>query len=126
MSKHVAVWIDHKEAHLFHVRREGHDEAIVVAPHGLHHRHAKGSAEAKEHPNDLKHFYSEVERGLLGAEEILIVGPASAKLELVRHLAKHAHALETKVLGVETLDHPTDGQLVAYARKYFKFTDPVT
>jgi hypothetical protein len=23
------------------------------------------------------------------------------------------------VVGIETVDHPTDGQLIAYARKYF-------
>jgi hypothetical protein len=27
------------------------------------------------------------------------------------------------ILGVETVDHPTDKQLVAYARKYFKSAD---
>ena len=27
------------------------------------------------------------------------------------------------VLGVETLDHPTDGQMVAYVRHYFKAAD---
>ena len=28
-----------------------------------------------------------------------------------------------KVVGVETVDHPSDGQLVAYARKYFVAKD---
>jgi len=27
------------------------------------------------------------------------------------------------VVGVESIDHPTDGQLVAYARKYFVAKD---
>jgi hypothetical protein len=27
--------------------------------------------------------------------------------------------------GVEAVDHPTDGQLIAYAEKYFKRTDPM-
>ncbi len=52
-----------------------------------------------------------------------MVGPAKAKLELIRYLHKHAHALGTKVVGVETVDHPTDGQLVAYARTYFVAAD---
>ncbi|MFI5297332.1 MAG: translational machinery protein [Polyangiales bacterium] len=120
MTKHVVVWIDHKEAHIFHVRRDGHDEAIVMAPHGLHHKHPKGPEGVKEHPNDLKQFFAEVERSLADADEILLVGPSSAKLELLRHLGKHAHALEAKVVGVESVDHPTDGQLVAYARKEFE------
>jgi hypothetical protein len=36
---------------------------------------------------------------------------------------KHDHALEPKILGIETLDHPTDGQLVAYVRHYFYAKD---
>ena len=28
-----------------------------------------------------------------------------------------------KVIGVETVDHPSDGQLVAFARKYFVAKD---
>jgi hypothetical protein len=27
------------------------------------------------------------------------------------------------IVGVETVDHPSDAQLVAYATKYFKATD---
>jgi len=60
---------------------------------------------------------------LQGAHEILVVGPGSAKLELIRHIHKHDHVMEPKVMGVETVDHPSDGQLVAYARKYFKARD---
>ena len=31
--------------------------------------------------------------------------------------------LKKKVVGVETIDHPSDGQLVAHARKYFNAAD---
>jgi hypothetical protein len=34
-------------------------------------------------------------------------------------LHAHHHSLEANVVGVETVDHPTDGQLVAHAKKYF-------
>jgi len=37
----------------------------------------------------------------------------------VMHIHAHDHGLIDKVVGVETVDHPTDGQLVAYARKVF-------
>ena len=30
------------------------------------------------------------------------------------------------IAGVETVDHPSDGQLVAHARKYFKVADLMT
>jgi hypothetical protein len=32
---------------------------------------------------------------------------------------EHDHGLEGRIVGLETVDHPTDGQLVAFARSYF-------
>lgn len=60
---------------------------------------------------------------LTGAQEILVVGPAQAKLQLFKHIASHHPALAEMVLGVESADHPSDGQGVAYARKYFDAKD---
>jgi len=121
MSKHVAVWVDHKEARIFSLHPESTDEATVMAPlHNIHHKHPTGPDGAKEHPDDAKRFFHEVGRGLEGAEEILLAGPGSAKLELLRYLQNHEHALERKIVGIETVDHPTDKQFVAFAKKCFK------
>jgi hypothetical protein len=51
---------------------------------------------------------------------VLITGPANAKTELVKHIERHVPTLSARIVGVETVDHPTDGELVAHARKYFK------
>jgi len=51
---------------------------------------------------------------------MLIVGPSTAKLEFLRYIEKHDSVRGPKVVGVETVDHPTDGQLAAYAKSYFK------
>jgi hypothetical protein len=53
----------------------------------------------------------------------VVVGPAQAKLQLVKHIHAHEVALVPKLIGVETVDHPSDAQLVAYARKYFRAKD---
>jgi len=123
MHKHVAIWIDHKEAHIFHIHPDKIDETTVKAPEHVYHRHPKGPEGGREHPDDAKRFFHEVARSLDAAEEILLVGPSTGKLELLRYLHKHNHALESRIVGVETVDHPTDGQLVAYAKKYFKRSD---
>jgi len=120
MSKHVAVWIDHKEAHIFQIHPDKVDEEIVSAPQHLHHRHPKGPEGGKEHPDDAKRFFHEVTRSLEGSENVLLVGPSTAKLELLRYIEKHHHPHGAKIVGIETVDHPTNGQLVAYARSYFK------
>ena len=50
---------------------------------------------------------------------VLVTGPANAKIELVKHIERHVPMLSGKIVGVETVDHPTDGELIAHARKYF-------
>jgi hypothetical protein len=41
----------------------------------------------------------------------------------MKHATKHDHLIADKVVGIETVDHPTDGQLLAYAKKYFHKVD---
>ena len=49
-----------------------------------------------------------------------VVGPAQAKLHLMRHIHAHDPAMSSTGMGVETVDHPSDGQVLAYARKYLR------
>ncbi len=124
MTKHIAVWLDHKEARVFTFNADAADESTVLAPpHNDHHKHTRGQEGLKEHPEDSKRFYHGLAGSLLGAEALLVVGPGSGKLEFLRYLHSHHSALEAKVVGVETVDHPSDGQMVAYAKKYFAASD---
>lgn len=118
---HATVWIDHQEAKIFHMGADA-EASIVHAPHHHVRKHPSVTAE-KRHPADADHFYHDVAKALEGATEILVVGPAKAKLEFIKHVHKHDHALEPKIVGVETVDHPTDGELLKYARSYFKAVD---
>ena len=119
---HAAVWIDHNEARIFHVTKTTFDETTVHSEKGHTHLHRKAGADdghgAKENQNQA--YYHDVVQALEGAEAVLVLGPATAKLELIKHAHRHDPKLEAKIVGVETVDHPTDGQLVAYIRKYFK------
>jgi hypothetical protein len=54
---------------------------------------------------------------------ILLTGPANAKSELNNYIAEHRPDLAERVRGVEALDHPSDAQIVAIARKFFKADD---
>lgn len=118
MSKYTAVWIDHKEARIFRLEADAVIESIVHATHFIH-KHPGQSDRAKDHPDDSRRFLEEVARSLADTDGIIIVGPSTAKLELLRYAQKHDHPLEAKIIGIETLDHPTDGQIIAYAKQYF-------
>lgn len=125
---HAVVWIDHREAHVMHISMNDVESSIVRPAKPHHHLHNKrgadkgGSVGAGRAPED-QNFYHEVVEALKGAEEVLIVGPASAKLNLIKHIQSHDQQMNDKVIGVETVDHPTDAQLVVYARKYFEAAD---
>ena len=123
---HAVVWLDHSEAHVMHVSPDDVEKSIVrpARPHQHLHRHADPlfSAGGGRAPEDQAYYHKVVE-ALAGAQEILVVGPAQAKLALIKHIHAHDPAITAKVVGVETVDHPTDGQLVAYARKYFRAKD---
>ena len=127
MSFHfgAAVWIDHQEARIYHVAEGTFDEATVKAPAHHLHRHPKGATAEHNHPEDQHRFFAEVARALEGTKQILLVGPSTAKLQFLRYAHQHAPAIEPNIVGIETVDHPTDAQLVAHIKRYFHVTDRV-
>ena len=120
---HAVIWIDHKEAHVIHFDADDSD-GEVIRTHSTHpHLHHKSGSAGSGHAGTDKHYLHAVAEAVADAREILVVGPGSAKLELIRHTEKHAPKVCEKILGVETVDHPTDRQLLAYARRYFLRVD---
>ncbi len=110
---HAAVFIDHKQAKIFHLDDQRFDETLIHAP----------SAHVHRDPAAAERFYHQVAEALETAGEVLVVGPGSAKLELIKHVHKHHKPLVDKIVGVETVDHPSDRQLASFARKYFHAED---
>jgi stalled ribosome rescue protein Dom34 len=119
MPKHVAIWIDHKEARIFAIHPDSIDESMLAAPKHIHNKPPKGSDPGDEPTDDVKRFFREVKRDLEGTKEILVVGPSTAKLEFLRYVRKHDHDIESRIVGIESVEHHADPQLVAYARSYF-------
>jgi len=120
---HAVVWIDHEQAHVMHISPEDVEKS-VVQPHHPHHKvHSTAGTLGDGRASADQDYYHRVVQALAGATEILIVGPAQAKLQLIKHIHSHDAGLVDKIVGVESIDHPTDGQLVAYARKYFQKKD---
>jgi stalled ribosome rescue protein Dom34 len=121
---HCVVWIDHKEAHVIQFNPDD-AEASVIHPkskHKTHLHHKDGVIGPGKSPPDHK-YYQEVADAIKDAGEILIVGPSTAKLEFFKHLQTHASAIAARVVSVETVDHPTDGQLLKFARRHFEADD---
>ncbi len=122
--RHAAVWLDHEEAKIFHIDPEHVERAELHVAHHLHRPHRTGGhAEIRRSVTEDHPFFDEIAAHLVGAEEILVVGPAGAKLEFVAFVKEHHKDVARKIVGVEPSDHPTDGQLVAHVRRYFVAAD---
>ena len=118
--RQLAVWIDHDEARVFHVNGATFDETTVPSANHHIHRHPEDmDTRTRNHPDDEHRFFREVVASLAGADQILLVGPSATKLHFLRFAQKHDPALDARIVGVESADHPTDRQLVAHMRQYF-------
>ena len=122
---HAIVWIDHSEARVFHFGAEDADrELIRTHKHDLHlHHKANSRGGGSGHALLDKEFLGRVMKSLETAGAILIVGPANAKTELAAYIKEHEPLLAGRISAVEPLDHPSDGSLVALARKFFRADD---
>jgi stalled ribosome rescue protein Dom34 len=117
-SSHAVVWLDHAEAHILHFTSEDVRNRFAAQPQRrLHHR--RGGNDAIRAAEDRAYFGT-IAESLTEAKEILVAGPAAAKTAFVRHLNEHAHELRAKIIAVETVNHPSDGELLDYARKHFR------
>ena len=60
---------------------------------------------------------------LVGAHEVLLTGPGLTRTKFSEWAVAHRPAVAKTIVGSEPCDHPTDGQLVAFAKGYFKKFD---
>jgi stalled ribosome rescue protein Dom34 len=68
-------------------------------------------------------YLQAVAEAVADARAVLITGPANAKTELLKHIRERDAKVADTIVGVETVDHPSDGQLIVHAKKYFKAAD---
>jgi hypothetical protein len=120
---HALVWIDHQQAKIFHFDASGADRAVVHSSHPHQHLHHKANSPDSGHAAVDTRFLQHVSDALAPAGSILITGPGNAKTELASYLRRTHPEISRRVSGVETVDHPTDGQLLALARMFFEKDD---
>jgi stalled ribosome rescue protein Dom34 len=122
-TQHAVVWLDHRAAKVFFLDRDDAHELKISATNPVDqvHKHA-GTREGGRIEMDVD-LMNNIVKALEPAAEWLITGPGSAKDELAKHVKNHHHVLASRIIGVESADHPTDGQIVALARRYFRAAD---
>lgn len=112
---HAIVWLDQAEAHVIHFNRSAAESEVIKTTS----QHKKDGVVGNNRAVESTSYLDEVATALESSQEILIVGPGMEKMAFIKHLNKNHAAIADKVVSVETVDHPNDGQLLEYARKYF-------
>jgi stalled ribosome rescue protein Dom34 len=109
---HAVVWIDHHSAII-----QQFDPSEIVVEKIKDHRHytrQHGDSVRTEHE-----FFAEVCAALAEIPEVLVTGSHTANADFRRYVEKHRPALSAKLVGWEIVDKPTDGQLIAFAKRFF-------
>jgi stalled ribosome rescue protein Dom34 len=114
----AVVWIDHTKAQVVHFDKDA-SESESLKTHSTHpHPHQRhGDTHASE--DDNTRFFDDIAGALNDASAVLVVGPAQEKNVFVTYLKAKLPALAAKIIAVETVDHPSDTQLLTFARKHF-------
>jgi hypothetical protein len=121
MTSHLraVIWIDHAQARVISFDGEKSSTSVIRPEGGTPHLHHKANSIDAGHVAEDSAYLHAVGQAIAGVDAVLVTGPANAKLELMKHLTRHDPLLLKKVSGVETVDHPTDGQLLDLARHHF-------
>ena len=118
---HAIVWIDHLTARVFYVGLSGVDEVVLHAHLSTEHLHHKANVIGSGHVADDPRFLAEVAGALTESSEILIIGPGVEKAALHHYLQQQHPKIAAGVVQVEASGHPTDAQIVALAKRHFRF-----
>lgn len=111
---HATVWMDQSEAHVLQFDAE-HVEASRIKARS-HHRHQGQGA-------DQSSYYADVWQSLQGTHEVLLAGPGNARGNFQKWVEAHHPRELTRLVGSVPADHPSDAQLVALARQFFRKHD---
>ena len=109
---HAVIVIDHHSAQVVQFDAD-HAEVRKIAAH-THYTRQHGSSARTEHE-----FFGAVCDALTGVAEVLVTGTHTAQADFRHYVEKHRKGLAANIVGWETVDHPSEGQLLALARKFF-------
>jgi stalled ribosome rescue protein Dom34 len=117
---HAVVWIDHREARVFHFNAAGVDPLVIHPDQPARHLHHRANSIGSGNAPEDRAFLQRVADAIADAGAVLVTGPPNEKTELIKHIAQYNPVLMQKIVAVETVNHPSDRQLVDYARRHFK------
>ena len=114
--QHAVLLIDHHNAEILQFGA-GNVQAEKLHAHRRYTRQ-HGSEVRTEHE-----FFAQVCDALDGIGEVLVAGGHLVQGDFRHYLEKHRPEVTRQVTGWETVDHPSEAQLLALAKKHFSRVD---
>ena len=109
---HAVAWIAHLDVHVIQFEaQQSVDQRIRQRAHFT-----------RQHGNQVRgqhEFFGEVCEALVGIRSVLVVGHHEAQSAFRQYVSKHRPALALHIVGWETVDHPTEAEVLKLAREFF-------
>jgi stalled ribosome rescue protein Dom34 len=127
MKRQAGLWIDHRETFVVFVGDDEEETRRIKSGMEKHVRFSGGNRSEEGSADDqrdsqfahhLNKYYDEVISCIRDAESILLFGPGEAKGELEKRLTNRG--LGGRIVGIETVDKMTAGQIAAKVRQHFQ------
>jgi stalled ribosome rescue protein Dom34 len=115
----AVIRIDHHTAQIIEFDAS-HTEVHKVKAHA-HYTRQHGSSVRSEHE-----FFAEVCTALANIPQLLVTGSHQAQADFRHYVEKHRPGVVKQIAGWETVDAPSEGELVALAKKHFLKLDQLS
>jgi stalled ribosome rescue protein Dom34 len=121
-STYAIVWLDFHQAKIFMIKAEDLEARRIKADEPHRRIHHKAQVRGSGHARDDRTYFEAILVAIGEADSWLIAGPGETKKDLEKYLEGHGEEPKKKLVGVEPMDHPTEGELIKQARKLFEPT----
>jgi stalled ribosome rescue protein Dom34 len=121
-SSCTIVWIDHRQADVFHLRGAAQRKIVVHSHRSVQRLHHQDIGEGEHvHPADTE-FFSRIVSALEHPAAVLIAGPGQAKFALGRYLREKRPDFPAHVDHGEAAQCPAEAALLVLAAEHFPST----
>jgi hypothetical protein len=113
---HAVLWLDHHHADVLQFNNdEVRSQKVADSPH-----------DTGQHQSDVRtqhEFFGSVCDALAGIAMVLVTGSHMSQANFRHYVEKHRAHLMPQLVGWETVNQPTEGELVALGKKFFHAHD---
>jgi hypothetical protein len=114
----AVAFVDHQSAEILQF------DSKHVVQHKLH-QHLQFTRQHHSGVRTEHEFFGQVCDAIDGITEVLVVGGHTGMAAFRHFVDKHRPLTAQHIPGYEVVDHPSENQLVALARRYFGERDPL-